>query len=124
MRLGGGAVSQLAAVAVRRHGAPIATFKSRVPTTRRTGAAACSFGSRQSDRSRNMAPLAVGDTLPDIAIKTFTADGIQDLQTGDLFAGKKVGTLCCACGAVGVGCRRVVEGARGSQVRGARGPGP
>lgn len=34
--------------------------------------------------------IAVGQKLPDISFKTMTDDGMKDLSTADIFAGKKV----------------------------------
>ncbi|MCG6659319.1 peroxiredoxin [Halomonas campisalis] len=35
-------------------------------------------------------PLSVGDTLPDVSLKSHGADGIAEVTTGELFAGKRV----------------------------------
>lgn len=34
--------------------------------------------------------IAVGQKLPDVSLKTMTEDGMKDLNTADIFAGKKV----------------------------------
>jgi peroxiredoxin len=34
--------------------------------------------------------IKVGDKLPDVKLKTMTADGIKDMSTGELFGGKRV----------------------------------
>ncbi|WP_421929180.1 peroxiredoxin [Neoaquamicrobium sediminum] len=34
--------------------------------------------------------IAVGQKLPDVSLKTMTEDGMKDLNTSDIFAGKKV----------------------------------
>lgn len=34
--------------------------------------------------------IKVGDTIPDVTLKTMKDDGMQDVQTGELFKGKKV----------------------------------
>ncbi|WP_237154536.1 peroxiredoxin [Oryzibacter oryziterrae] len=33
--------------------------------------------------------IAAGDKLPDVKFKTMTADGVKEVSTGELFAGKK-----------------------------------
>ena len=33
--------------------------------------------------------LAIGDKIPDVKLKTKTAEGVQDVSTGELFRGKK-----------------------------------
>ncbi len=37
-----------------------------------------------------MMTIAVGQKLPDVSLKTMTEDGMKDLNTADIFAGKKV----------------------------------
>jgi peroxiredoxin len=34
--------------------------------------------------------IKVGDKVPDVKLKTMTADGIKDMSTGELFGGKRV----------------------------------
>jgi len=34
--------------------------------------------------------IQVGDKIPEVTLKTMTAEGIQDVSAGDLFGGKKV----------------------------------
>ncbi|MBX9452232.1 MAG: peroxiredoxin [Mesorhizobium sp.] len=34
--------------------------------------------------------IAVGQKLPDVSLKTMTEDGMKDMNTADIFAGKKV----------------------------------
>ncbi len=34
--------------------------------------------------------IKVGDKVPDVKLKTMTADGIKDVSTGELFGGKRV----------------------------------
>jgi peroxiredoxin len=34
--------------------------------------------------------IKVGDKIPDVKLKTMTADGIKDVSTGELFAGRRV----------------------------------
>ncbi|TFG92535.1 MAG: peroxiredoxin [Myxococcales bacterium] len=34
--------------------------------------------------------IKVGDKVPDVKLKTMTADGIKDISTGELFGGKRV----------------------------------
>lgn len=34
--------------------------------------------------------IKIGDPVPDVTLKTFTANGVQDISTGELFGGKKV----------------------------------
>ena len=47
--------------------------------------------------------IAVGDTLPDITLKTNGADGPEDLNTGEFFKGRKV-VLFAVPGAFTPGC--------------------
>ncbi|TFH85616.1 peroxiredoxin [Billgrantia azerbaijanica] len=47
--------------------------------------------------------LSVGDTLPDITLKTNGPDGPEDVRTGELFAGKRV-VLFAVPGAFTPGC--------------------
>jgi peroxiredoxin len=37
-----------------------------------------------------MSTIKVGDKLPEVSFKQFTADGLGDISTGDVFAGKRV----------------------------------
>ncbi|PMR72519.1 peroxiredoxin [Billgrantia endophytica] len=48
-------------------------------------------------------PLSVGDKIPDIALKTNGPDGPNDIDTGKLFAGKRV-VLFAVPGAFTPGC--------------------
>ncbi|MCP5024820.1 MAG: hypothetical protein GY929_00920 [Actinomycetia bacterium] len=34
--------------------------------------------------------IDVGEPIPEVTLKTFTADGVRDVSTADLFRGKKV----------------------------------
>ncbi|WP_163648452.1 peroxiredoxin [Modicisalibacter sp. 'Wilcox'] len=47
--------------------------------------------------------ISIGDTLPDITLKTNGANGPEDLSTGELFAGKRV-VLFAVPGAFTPGC--------------------
>jgi peroxiredoxin len=48
-------------------------------------------------------PIAVGDRLPDVTLKTNGPDGPRDLSTGDLFKGRRV-VLFALPGAFTPGC--------------------
>ena len=37
-----------------------------------------------------MSTIKVGDKLPEVTFKQFTSDGLGDISTGDVFAGKRV----------------------------------
>ena len=37
-----------------------------------------------------MSTIKVGDKLPEVSFKQFTSDGLGDVSTGDVFAGKRV----------------------------------
>lgn len=47
--------------------------------------------------------ISVGDTLPDVTLKTNGAGGPEDISTGELFAGKRV-VLFAVPGAFTPGC--------------------
>ncbi|MCE9683672.1 peroxiredoxin [Halomonas alkalisoli] len=48
-------------------------------------------------------PLSVGDTIPNVTLKTNGPDGPEDIATGELFAGKRV-VLFAVPGAFTPGC--------------------
>jgi glutaredoxin/glutathione-dependent peroxiredoxin len=48
-------------------------------------------------------PLSVGDTIPNVTLKTNGPDGPEDIATGELFAGKRI-VLFAVPGAFTPGC--------------------